>query len=150
MVEYQAALVGVVVGGYAAVRGARALGRYAPGVLPGLALLGLYDRAAFGSPFHLSYRYVSSQFAARQAGGFFGMHAPSWHAARLVLIGNRGLIVVAPVLVLAAHQMRRRAGPAMRIGDRSFFLRPGDEFGNVVDRQGRMHEQRLGAVVDDR
>ncbi len=102
VVEYQAALVGVVVGGYAAFRGARAFGRYALGVVPGLALLGLYDRAAFGSPFHLSYRYVSSQFAARQAGGFFGVHAPSWHAARLVLIGNRGLIVVAPVLVLAA------------------------------------------------
>ena len=27
--------------------------------------------------FHLSYRYVSKQFAVQQAGGFFGIHAPS-------------------------------------------------------------------------
>ena len=45
---------------------------------------------------------MSKQFAAQQAGGFFGIHAPSWHAARLVLVGNRGLFVVAPVLLLAA------------------------------------------------
>jgi hypothetical protein len=102
VVEYQAALTAVVVAAYAAVQGARALGRYALGVLPGLALLGIYDRVAFDSPFHLSYRYVSKQFAAQQSGGFFGVHEPSWHAARLVLIGNRGLVVVAPVLVLAA------------------------------------------------
>ena len=72
------------------------------GLLPGLALLGLYDRLAFGSPFHLSYRYVSQQFASQQAGGFFGIGAPSWHAVSLVLVGNRGLLVDAPVLVLAA------------------------------------------------
>jgi hypothetical protein len=100
--EYQAALVAAVVLAYAATSGLRALGRYAAGLVPGVVLLGAYDWAAFGSPFHLSYRYVSKQFAAQQAGGFFGIHAPSWHAARLVLVGNRGLLVIAPVLVVAA------------------------------------------------
>lgn len=102
VVEYQAALIAVLVGLYAALAGGRALGRYAAGLVPGVALLGLYDQVAFGSPFHLSYRYVSKQFAVQQAGGFFGIHAPSWHAARLVLVGNRGLFVIAPVLLLAA------------------------------------------------
>jgi hypothetical protein len=100
-VEYQAGMVTALVGLYAALLGARALVRYLLGVVPGVALLGAYDWAAFGSPFHLSYRYVSAQFAAQQAGGFFGIHAPSWHATRLVLIGNRGLFVVAPVLLAA-------------------------------------------------
>jgi hypothetical protein len=115
LVEYQTALVTAVVAGYTALAGARALGRYALGLVPGLGLLGLYDGLAFGSPFHLSYRYVSQQFAARQAGGFFGIGAPTWHAVRLVLVGNRGLLVVAPVLVLAAAGLvllGRRGYPA--------------------------------------
>jgi hypothetical protein len=102
LIEYQAAVVIAAVAAYTALAGARALGRYVTGLLPGLALLGLYDRLAFGSPFHLSYRYVSQQFASQQAGGFFGIGAPSWHAVSLVLVGNRGLLVDAPVLVLAA------------------------------------------------
>jgi hypothetical protein len=100
--EYQAALIAVPVGLYVALLGTRALGRYAAGLVPGLAVLGAYDWAAFGSPFHLSYRYVSAQFAAQQAGGFFGIHTPSWHAARIVLVGNRGLFVDSPVLLAAA------------------------------------------------
>jgi hypothetical protein len=102
LVEYQSALVATVVGVYATLAGLHAAFRFVLGLLPGLALLGAYDQAAFGSPFHLSYRYVFAQFAAQQAGGFFGIHSPSAHAARLVLVGNRGLIVVAPVLILAA------------------------------------------------
>lgn len=101
LVEYQTALIGLVVGAYALLGGIRAFGRYALGTVPGLLLLGLYDRAAFGSPFHVSYRYVGEQFASQQASGFFGIHSPSWHSLRVVLVGSRGLIVVAPVLVLA-------------------------------------------------
>ena len=101
LVEYQAAIVALCLALYAGVGGARALGRFAAGLVPGVALLGLYDRLAFGSPFHVSYRYVSDRFERQQASGFFGIGAPSWHAIRLVLVGNRGLLVLAPVLVLA-------------------------------------------------
>ena len=97
VVESNAAAIGL----YVALAGLRPLLRYAVGVLPGLGLLALYDRLAFGSPFHLSYRYVSARFAQQQAGGFFGIHAPHWHAIELVLVGNRGLLVDAPVLALA-------------------------------------------------
>jgi hypothetical protein len=102
LVEYQAAFVAVALGIYAGLAGVRALGRYAFGVVPGLALLGLYDSIAFGSPFHLSYRYVAAQFAAQQASGFFGIHAPRGHAVEAVLVGNRGLLVNAPILAFAA------------------------------------------------
>jgi hypothetical protein len=102
LVEYQSAVVALILAGYAMLGGLRPLGRYAAGLVPGVALLGLYNRLAFGSPFHLSYRYVSKQFAAHQKGGLFGIGAPTRHALQLVLVGNRGLIVVAPVLALAA------------------------------------------------
>jgi hypothetical protein len=70
--------------------------------LPPLLLLGAYDWAAFGSPFHLSYRYVSNKFASDQAAGFFGIHVPPLHGIHLVLAGDRGLLVATPVVAAAA------------------------------------------------
>jgi hypothetical protein len=102
LVQYQSILIAAIVGLYVALGGVRALGRYALGAVPGVALLGLYNRLAFGSPLHLSYRYVSPYYKARQSAGFFGIHAPPLHHLGLVLAGSRGLIVDAPVLVAAA------------------------------------------------
>jgi hypothetical protein len=101
-VEYQTGVIAAVLAVYVALAGKPALARYALGLLPPLALLGAYDWAAFGSPFHLSYRYVDSRFAAEQSSGFFGIGAPHWHAVREVLIGDRGLVVVSPVVAAAA------------------------------------------------
>ena len=70
--------------------------------VPPLALLGAYDWAAFGSPFHLSYRYVANRFASDQVSGFFGIHVPPLHGIHLVLTGDRGLLVACPVVVAAA------------------------------------------------
>ena len=100
--EYQAGLIAGAVGVYVLLSGVRALGRYVAGLAPGLALLGAYNWAAFGSPLHLSYRYVSAQFATDVSSGFFGIQTPSLHAIRLTLVGNRGLLVDSPVLILAA------------------------------------------------
>jgi hypothetical protein len=100
--EYTTALVGLVLAGYVLADGVRPVGRYALGAVPPLALLGAYDWAAFGSPFHLSYRYVANVNAADQAAGFFGIHVPYLHAIHLVFVGNRGLLVTSPVLVAAA------------------------------------------------
>ena len=105
-VEYQEGLIAAAVGIYVALAGTTAFFRYAAGLLPGLGLLALYDRLAFGSPFHLSYRYVSARFAEQQSGGFFGIHPPHWHALELVLLGNRGLLVDSPVLLLAPLGLR--------------------------------------------
>jgi hypothetical protein len=102
LVEYEAGLVALVLAGYVLLGGARTLGRYLLGVAPAAIVLGAYNWAAFGSPFHLSYRYVADEFAANQAAGFFGIHGPSWHAIRLVFVGDRGLLVDSPCLAAAA------------------------------------------------
>jgi hypothetical protein len=102
LIEYQAAAILVVLALYAAVHGGRALAAYVAGVCPGVALLLGYDTAAFGSPWHVSYRYVSSRFAADQARGFFGIGAPRGHSVHEVFLGSGGLLLVSPVLVAAA------------------------------------------------
>lgn len=102
LVEYQAALVVAAVALFVGVGNLRALLRYATGLVPGAAFLAAYDWAAFGSPFHASYRYVANGFARAQASGFFGIALPHWHSVRQVLIGGRGVLVTSPVLVLAA------------------------------------------------
>ena len=116
LVEYEVGLIALVLAGYVLLTGARALGRYVLGALPSVLVLGAYNGAAFGSPFHLSYRYVADSFAANQAAGFFGIHAPSWHAIRLVFVGDQGLLFDSPVLVAGAAGLaflwRRRSAEA--------------------------------------
>jgi hypothetical protein len=102
LVEYQAALVAAIVFLYVVRDGVGALARYAVGSLPPLALLGLYDQLAFGSPFHLSYGYVGNRFAERQKQGFFGIGVPRLHGLQEVLVGYKGLLVFSPVLLAAA------------------------------------------------
>ena len=102
LVDYESSMVAVILALYVTLSGARAAGRYLLGLMPAVALLGAYDWAAFGSPVHLSYRYVTQQFASRQHQGLFGVGWPSLHGARLVFIGDRGLLVNAPVVTAAA------------------------------------------------
>ncbi len=102
LVEYETGLVALVLAGYVLLAGRRALGRYTLGLLPAALGLGAYNWAAFGSPFHLSYRYVADAFAANQAAGFFGIHPPSWHAVRLVFVGDQGLLFDSPMIAAAA------------------------------------------------
>ena len=102
LTEYQAALAVVAIGIYLLARSTRDATRYLAGLLPGSVTLGAYDWAAFGSPFHASYRYVANHFAHAQASGFFGISAPRVSSIADVLTGNRGLLVASPVLVAAA------------------------------------------------
>jgi len=64
--------------------------------------LGAYDWAAFGSPFHLSYRYVANAYTESQHHGFFGIGVPTLGGLKDVLVGTRGLLYFSPVLVAAA------------------------------------------------
>src|SRR5262249_29384612 len=102
LIEYQTAAILIALAVYAAFKGARAAGSFVAGTLPGIALLAAYDTAAFGSPWHLSYRYVAGQFASDQARGFFGIGAPRLHSIHEVFVGSGGLLILSPVLVLAA------------------------------------------------
>jgi|SRR5579862_1073969 len=99
--NYLCALIGIIVAAYVLVAGVRPLLRFAAGAAGPLLLLAAYDWAAFGSPFHLSYRYVANKYAADQQAGFFGIHMPNAHAVGQVFLGDRGLLVASPVIVAA-------------------------------------------------
>lgn len=107
LVEYETAIVLVALGAYVALGGLRPLRAYLGGLLPGAALLALYDWAAFGAPWHLSYRYVGSAFSAEQSSGFFGINAPRAAGLFAVFAGNGGLLFASPVLALAAVGLLR-------------------------------------------
>jgi len=102
LLEYQAAVIAASVGAYLLwrSRSLRVVGLFALGALPLLVLLGAYNWLAFGSPFQLSYGYVSG--VPQQQQNLFGVGAPTLHGLREVLVGHRGLIVFSPILILAA------------------------------------------------
>jgi len=101
--EYPAALAAPALLAYALWRaGARAAGAVFAGALPPALALAAYDEAAFGSPFRLSYSYVANDFAENQRSGLFGIGAPTGRGAWFVLLDGHGLLLVSPVLVVAA------------------------------------------------
>jgi len=100
--EYEAAAILAIVAAYVALQGRRGLARYALGALPGIALLGAYDWAAFGAPWRPSYHYLYNRFAAQQGRGLLGIQIPTLHGTGQVFLGDRGLLVASPVLLAAA------------------------------------------------
>ena len=103
LVEYQAVLIALVVAIYVAVRyGWRSLLGFCAGGVPAAIGLGAYDWAAFGSPFHLSYKYVANQYTKEQQQGFFGIGTPTLHGAHLVFLDGKGMLLVSPIVVIAA------------------------------------------------
>jgi len=100
--EYEAAATLLIVAGYAALQGRRALLRYAAGAVPGVALLAAYDWAAFGAPWHNPLRYSDNAYNGPENSGLLGIHLPTLHATRHVFFGERGLLVASPVVTAAA------------------------------------------------
>ncbi len=100
--QYAAALAVLAVAALCLVRYGRAALWFVLGGLPAAAALAAYDWAAFGSPFHLSYRYIVGPLGERQHHGFFGLGVPTPGGLREVLVGSRGLLVSSPVLLVAA------------------------------------------------
>jgi hypothetical protein len=103
LMDYEAALCAVVLGGYVlASRRFRLAWAYIAGAVPAAIVLGVYDAVSFGSPLRLSYHYKVGPNAAEQSGGFFGIGYP--HAGHLAtaLVGARGLLRLSPVLAAAA------------------------------------------------
>jgi hypothetical protein len=102
LVQYEEVIVLVALGAYGLWRGHATLLRYAAGVVPGAALLAAYDWAAFGAPWRNPLSYSDNIYEAEHRSGFLGIHVPNVHSTGLVFVGDRGLLVTSPVLLLAA------------------------------------------------
>jgi hypothetical protein len=123
--EYPLALLGGVLGLYLLSRRdaltplgvLRRGGAYAAGVLVGIVPLALYNLAAFHSLTHVAYANVPQQHQ-----GFFGITAPSLRVAATLLGDSRGLLTLAPVLVMgglgtiALYRRGRRAEALVIVG----------------------------------
>jgi hypothetical protein len=103
-VEYPLALAAVGLGLYALTaheRVRRGL-TYAGGVAIGVTPLLLYNTWAFGSPLHFPYEdALPIAGLPSNERGFFGIAWPSIETAGRLLFGERGLIVITPVLLCA-------------------------------------------------
>lgn len=102
--DYLAVLIAGVLVVYlaATTRSVRRVALFLLGGLPAAAALGVYNRLAFGSPFHLSYRYVTGFNEREQRLGFFGMRFPRLGYVQEILISRHGLLLTSPVIVVAA------------------------------------------------
>jgi hypothetical protein len=108
--EYPLALGGGVLGVYAISRRANRARRglaYAGGALLGALPLFAYNLWAFGSLTHLSYANAVKEqgvsghdVLGSNAGGFFGIGVPSPKVTLDLLFSAKGLLVLAPVLVM--------------------------------------------------
>jgi hypothetical protein len=103
LVEYQAAAFVMLVALYVLLGGTRALRRYILGVVPGVVLSAAYSWAAFGAPGRNPHNYEANKFPGVDPNsGVLGIDVPTVHGIRLVFVGDRGLLVVSPVVAVAA------------------------------------------------
>jgi hypothetical protein len=79
-------------------RWARPLAAFAGAALGPALVLAVYNQAAFGSPFHLSYASVQGFEGMHK--GFFGVTWPQKEALYGLLFSPRGLLFTAPLLLL--------------------------------------------------
>ena len=102
--EYPLLFVAVVLGIYTLTRrdarapwpAVRRAGAYGLGALVGVIPLLVYDKLAFGSFTHVAYADIPRQHA-----GFFGIGTPSLKTLATLLFDSRGLLTLAPVLVMS-------------------------------------------------
>jgi len=110
-VEYPMAIFAVVLGGYAVSRApyARRAVAFTAGAAAGILPLLVYNRWAFGSFTHLSYRAVvitpgvsGHDVVGAHSKGFFAISAPSFHTLISFFVEERGLLVLTPVIAAGA------------------------------------------------
>jgi hypothetical protein len=110
--EYPLFLVAAAVGLYAIVESGHRIRRaaaYAAGVALGVLPLTVYNWAAFGSPFHLSYEDAivepgvsGHDVLGANDRGLFGVSTPDRGVAMHLLFGYIGLVTVTPIVVAGA------------------------------------------------
>ena len=106
--EYPLGIAAVVLGVYAMRRSIRRGLAYAAGVAAGVAPLVAYNVWAFGSPAHSSYTGAVAiqgdtghDVVGLNDGGLFGIDLPDFQIGVDLLVANKGLLTLAPILALA-------------------------------------------------
>ncbi len=137
LTDYPLALLVLLLSGYAAwgpTSGlARRAGTFAAGAIVGVAPLFAYNAWAFGSPLHLSYTSDSAGVVeglkSGHAIGLFGVELPSLQALAEVLVADRGLLTMTPVLaagvaglVLLVRSCRHRLEASLALAVTAAFL----------------------------
>lgn len=155
--EFPTAIVVIVLGVLLVLRhGPRALA-YVAGGIPAAVALGLYNSAAFGGPLRFSYRF-SGSFGEVHADGLFGAQVPGVDGLAAVLVGERGLLALTPIVAVAlvglVVLLRRRprgdAGGSRRGGrPDGLSVGPGSSGGRAtpVDPTAARFPARTEAVV---
>ncbi len=101
--EYQAILVAAALGVYGVVRHRRAAWAFFAGALPPAIALGVYHRAAFGSPWAFPYANIENPVFARNdhRAGFHGLTLPHLAAFPTFLFSPAyGLFAFSPLLAV--------------------------------------------------
>lgn len=110
--EYTAGIVVVVLGLLILVRQGPRVLAYVAGGIPAVLVLALYNTVAWGSPTTFSYDN-SGAFADFHAQGLFGIRIPSPSLTLQVLVGERGLLTLTPIVAVGliglVHLARRRS-----------------------------------------
>jgi len=108
--EFPLALVALVLAGYAAARAEplRRAAAYTVGLLVGVAPLLAFNTWAFGSPLRLSYTNAlvepvgaGAPVVGANDDGFYGVGLPDPRAALSLLVSEKGLLIVAPIAIVA-------------------------------------------------
>ena len=133
-IELSVAPVGIILGGWVLVRvlgrgwPATALATFLAGGFGPLVLLLTYNFLAYGSAFDMGYAHhaVPRFREVHSNQNPLGLRLPRWELVRPLLLGEyRGLLVYAPVLVLAPLgwlNLRRRGRGALALGSVAICL----------------------------
>jgi hypothetical protein len=96
--EYQLALVAATVFVMVLLRARRRALWFVGGALPPLAGLAYYQWRAFGAPWHTPFAYYAGKLGGTSSGGY---SVPRWAWFSDAVLGNRGLLITSPIVLVA-------------------------------------------------
>jgi hypothetical protein len=96
-VEYQTGIIALVVFGFAAYAARSKAGWFLLGALPPTFVIAVYQWRAFGAPWRLPFGYFAGTINGTTEGGYT---VPGLHGLELVLTGNRGLLLLSPIVIV--------------------------------------------------
>ena len=111
LTEYTAGIVLLVLGLVVLVRHRTGILAFIAGGLPAVAVLAIYNTVAWGSPTSFSYDF-SATFADFHDQGLFGIRVPEPTLTLQVLLGERGLLSMTPIVLVGLVGLVRLASVA--------------------------------------